>query len=506
MATESKPKRAPRRRRPQAPGAKDAPNVPASEARQIVQDDKPTPIEGEVVDETDDGKPDGTELALTGPPAHPTGFDPGTSALALLTDDEFDARLAMLKKGRERIATIQRELLIPEQDYGRIPGTDKPTLFKAGAEKLCQFYGLAARIEIIAHVGDNEARPALEYTSTCFLHLGDLNGPVVAVGHGTANSWEKRYIRPADRKCPECGAAALMVSKYNQNMWYCFPKKGGCGGNIPKSHPELQGAAAVNPKGDMVGAHDLGVTLMKMSEKRSHVDATLRATATSGLFTQDIVEDENDDVQLDEGTSVTQGGAVVDGETGEVQGRVDVESGVNGYDESTHGPSGTDGTDEAPGPTTAESLGSALDELAAVTPEEEANKARLTELAAAGNASDPVTGKVDADAIVKDPDPEFAPSGVEGVGRGGATQGSNGPQIAAVKAFSKGLGLGPYGLIDFMMSAGVLDVKVGAAMKEIPDKAAAARALESRLGSLKSNDIGKLIHDLREQSERAGQA
>ena len=33
---------------------------------------------------------------------------------------------------------------------------------------------------------------------------------------------------------------------------------------------------------------DLDTTLLKMAEKRAHVDATLRACAASGLFTQDI--------------------------------------------------------------------------------------------------------------------------------------------------------------------------------------------------------------------------
>ena len=214
----------------------------------------------------------------------------GVQALALMTNDAFEDRLHMLKLGRERIARVQREYMNEDEDYGLIPNTPKPTLFKSGAEKLAQLYGLAARIESQFSAGDNTTTPPLTYDSQCFLHVGNFDGPIVAVGHGTANSWEKRYRREGDKVCPNCGKTAIIKSKAEYGGgWFCWPKKGGCNSKFEKDDPAIldQGVSA----GDAMAAFDLGVTLLKMSEKRGFVDAVLRATATSGLFTQDVVED-----------------------------------------------------------------------------------------------------------------------------------------------------------------------------------------------------------------------
>jgi hypothetical protein len=35
-----------------------------------------------------------------------------------------------------------RRIMVRDQDFGEIPGTNKPTLLKPGAEKLCNFFGL----------------------------------------------------------------------------------------------------------------------------------------------------------------------------------------------------------------------------------------------------------------------------------------------------------------------------------------------------------------------------
>jgi len=234
-------------------------------------------IEGEMVD----------EVAL---PAirHDSDMQAGTFALAAMTDDEFSTRLKALKRGRDRIATIQRELMDKDVDYGTIPGTPKPTLLKPGAEKLCDIYGLRADFMPVRVIGDGIAEPALAYQTRCELHLGSLDGPIVAVGYGSANSWERKHrYRRAERACPECGTiGALLRSKQGKAEWFCWTKKGGCGKTFPIADPRV----VDQPLGDIENPDpwDLDTTLLKMAEKRAHVDATLRATAASGLFTQDI--------------------------------------------------------------------------------------------------------------------------------------------------------------------------------------------------------------------------
>lgn len=229
----------------------------------------------------------------------PTGVS-GTYALAAMTDQAFDEQLNLMKRGRERIAQIQREIMEKDTDYGLIPGTPKPTLFKPGAEKLALMYGLAAEVKHELIPGDGDTAPAIQYHASTFLHLGSFDGPIVAVGHGTANSWEKRYRRDSQKKCPNCEKTDTIITSKAEygGGWYCFPKKGGCGSKY-KPDDERMTSQATDAKGDSVGSYDLGNTLLKMAEKRSFVDGVLRATASSSLFTQDVVDEpivDNQDV------------------------------------------------------------------------------------------------------------------------------------------------------------------------------------------------------------------
>src|SRR5919199_879142 len=50
----------------------------------------------------------------------------------------------------EFVRTVMREGV----DYGVIPGTDKPTLLKPGAEKLCTLFGLSSRFQLIRSIED----------------------------------------------------------------------------------------------------------------------------------------------------------------------------------------------------------------------------------------------------------------------------------------------------------------------------------------------------------------
>ena len=213
----------------------------------------------------------------------------GAMALAELTDEEFERRLSALEKGRDRVGKIQRALMVKDVDYGVIPGTGtKPTLLKPGAEKLCQAYGLVANFTPRRSVGDGVAEPHLSYLTRCDLHLGSTDGPIVANGWGSANSWETKHrYRTAERVCPSCNQPTVIKGRPEYGGgWVCFKKKGGCGSKWPDGAVEIEGQNAgrmENPD-----PFDLDVVLAKMSEKRAYIDATLRATAASGLFTQDI--------------------------------------------------------------------------------------------------------------------------------------------------------------------------------------------------------------------------
>jgi hypothetical protein len=220
----------------------------------------------------------------------------GPLALAGLSDEEFERRLTALDTMRTRVARMQKALMVLDVDYGTIPGTPKPTLLKPGAEKLCQAYGLAADFMPERIVGDGIAAPALSYQTRCDLYLGSLSGLVVAVGYGSANSWERKHrYRRGERTCPACGKVGTIIkgkAEYGGG-WVCWKKKDGCDAKWPDGTAEIEAQAV----GDVENPDpwDLDTTLLKMAEKRAFVDATLRATAASGLFTQDVEDQPRDE-------------------------------------------------------------------------------------------------------------------------------------------------------------------------------------------------------------------
>ncbi len=122
------------------------------------------------------------------------------------------------------------------EDYGVIPGGNKPTLFKPGAEKLNAVFGLSPMVEVSNRVEDwDNGFVAYEMKVTL---VNKRTGGIEAEGIGSCNSRERRY--------------------------------------------KNQDAAGI------------ANTVLKMAKKRALVDATLSATRASGMFTQDLEDIEFD--------------------------------------------------------------------------------------------------------------------------------------------------------------------------------------------------------------------
>ena len=121
------------------------------------------------------------------------------------------------------------KMLVPEMDYGVIPNCKKPSLFKAGAEKLCQHFGFRTSLEVFGRI-ENFDKNFVAYMVK--VTVKDPDGNIHAEGIGEANSQEKKFLK----------------------------------GDFPSS---------VN-------------TVLKIAKKRAYVDAILTATHTSGIFTQDM--------------------------------------------------------------------------------------------------------------------------------------------------------------------------------------------------------------------------
>lgn len=220
-----------------------------------------------------------------------------TTALVRPTEHLMPAMtIAQATTRYQSVVTFTRDLMREGVDYGIVPGSDKPTLLKPGAEKLTTFFGLTTRFELVENAEDwtgsqHDGEPFFYYWFRCRLLCGDL---LIAEADGSCNSWEAKYrYRQAQRMCPTCEQPTIKRSKYpprdnphGEPGWYCFAKIGGCGSNFDHDAPAIvdqQVGRVPNPN-----PADIVNTIKKMAQKRALVAATLLAVNASEFFTQDL--------------------------------------------------------------------------------------------------------------------------------------------------------------------------------------------------------------------------
>lgn len=159
------------------------------------------------------------------------------------------------------IAKLVAETLKEGVDYGIIPGTKKPSLYKSGAERLCVGFGLVDRYEIIEKEVDHNFESAWEKR--------DKRGEVYASGtaKGLYRYVVKCYLyrREDDVLVAEgVGSCSSLESKYCDRP------------------------------------RDCENTILKMAKKRAKIDATLTGLGLSDRFTQDV-EDMEHPIEDEEG-------------------------------------------------------------------------------------------------------------------------------------------------------------------------------------------------------------
>jgi hypothetical protein len=216
---------------------------------------------------------------------------PGTAA-ALVERSRFMPAMS-IELAVERYGAVTEfvsRVLRRDVDYGVIPGTEKRTLLKPGAEKLTTFFGLSTRFQLLERVEDwageaHGGEPFFYYLYRCQLYRGDL---LIAESDGSCNSRETKYRwREAQRQCPACSQAAIIKGREEYGGgWVCFKKRGGCGAKFRDGDEQIesqQTGRVFNPDiADQVN------TIQKMSQKRALVGAVLLAVNASEFFTQDV--------------------------------------------------------------------------------------------------------------------------------------------------------------------------------------------------------------------------
>lgn len=164
----------------------------------------------------------------------------GSENLILLNPKETNEHISSapefaisINEAKERIIMLQnfvKEMMIPKIDYGIIPKCDKPSLFKSGAEKLCDIFGFSKQIEILNRIEDWDK--GLFHYEVKVILINKRTNIIEAEGIGACNTKERKYK--------------------TQDSY-----------------------SIIN-------------TILKMAKKRALIDAVLSATRSSGIFTQDI--------------------------------------------------------------------------------------------------------------------------------------------------------------------------------------------------------------------------
>lgn len=159
------------------------------------------------------------------------------------------------------------------EHYGVIPGTQKPTLYQAGAEKICVLFRVRPEYDVTRYNLDGGHR---EYEVTCRLvHIP--TGNPVGEGVGNCSTMESRYRY----RNQAVDTGERIPDDYRENK--------------SRYRAEGYGAKKINGEwkwvryesGENPDIADVYNTVLKMARKRALVDATKTAFATSDIFTQD---------------------------------------------------------------------------------------------------------------------------------------------------------------------------------------------------------------------------
>lgn len=215
---------------------------------------------------------------------------------------------------------LVKSVMKENQHYGTIPGTNKPTLLKPGAEMLTTFFGLRTTFTSKRIVEDwtgvdHGGEPFFYYLETCQLWRGDT---LMAEADGSANSHESRYrwrwvlkedipigldiasLKTREGVLSEYQYAvekAETTGKYAKpaEYWQQFKdaiaseqavegKRKARSGKEYKTW-EIGGVTYRVPNEDIASVVN---TIKKIAQKRAFVASTLIAVNASEFFTQDL--------------------------------------------------------------------------------------------------------------------------------------------------------------------------------------------------------------------------
>jgi hypothetical protein len=163
------------------------------------------------------------------------------------------------------VQEVMRAVMKPDVHYGKIPGTPKPALYKAGAEVLCMSFRIADEYE----VDDLSTPDMIRYRVTC-VGKHQTSDTKLGSGMGEASTGEEKY----KWRGAVCDEEFEITPATHRRIK--FGKKQGGGfykANQVRTEPS-----------------DLANTVLKMACKRAKMAMVLNVTAASDIFSQDLDE------------------------------------------------------------------------------------------------------------------------------------------------------------------------------------------------------------------------
>lgn len=168
----------------------------------------------------------------------------------------------------DAVAKLIAEVFKEGRDFGKIPGTERPTLLKPGQERICTAFGAGMRYEIVEK----------------------------EIDHDRQNAWTKTY-----KNRPSKSGVSFGVYRYVIRAQVIRLETGEILGEGLGSCSTMESKYIDRPR-------DSENTVLKMGKKRAAIDAALSTFGLSDRFTQDVEEMKGakDGEDAEEGTPARQ--------------------------------------------------------------------------------------------------------------------------------------------------------------------------------------------------------
>lgn len=183
------------------------------------------------------------------------------------------------------IQDVMSRVMKEGDHYGVIPGCgDKKCLYKSGAEKLCMTFRLVPQYSVRQTEYPNNHR---DYEVRCKMYSS--SGQLLGEGVGICSTMESKYrYRKADGEVTDKPVPKAYWDLRKKDSEKAQELLGGSGFSTKKVGADWFISKQGEGKVENENIADVYNTVLKMSKKRSMVDAVLQVTAASDMFTQDL--------------------------------------------------------------------------------------------------------------------------------------------------------------------------------------------------------------------------